>query len=388
MNLNFNLGNNPGLPNTETTPSEIAIQCEGVTRRFGGVPAVSGVTFRAPRGSILALLGPSGCGKTTLLRMIAGYDRPDEGSITIRGRAVVGPKVWVEPEKRHIGFVFQDYALFPHLSVAANVAFGVRGTSRAERRERVLRMLALVGLEASANRMPHELSGGMQQRVALARALAPDPDVVLLDEPFSNLDAGLRRQIREDVHRILRAARATAVFVTHDQEEALSLGDLVAVMSQGQILEIGAPRELYLNPRRRETAEIIGAVNKLRGESLGVTVRCALGQLPVAKPCRTGPMEVILRPEAIQLRPFSPYAMEPGRDLGSHAVGEVEALQFHGSHQHICVRLTTGERLRVRVGPEQFFKVGQSVVARAPEPALCFAADGASRMELSEPDGA
>ncbi len=349
---------------------KFGIQCSGVGKRFDSTVAVDGVSLEVEIGKTLALLGPSGCGKTTLLRLIAGFETPDAGTISIRERIVVGPGVWVPPENRHIGFVFQDYALFPHLSVGGNIAFGLKGMTRRERRNRVAEILALVGMGDQGNKMPHELSGGQQQRVALARALAPDPDVVLLDEPFSNLDASLRSQVRAELHRILRTAEATAIFVTHDQEEALNLGATVAVMREGRILENAAPREIYLRPKNRDTAAIVGSVNLLRGESLGVTVRCALGQLPVAHPCRVGPMEIMLRPESIHLKPYS-----PATDPNGAITGTVKDLQYHGNHQHIRVALDGGEEVRVKVGPEQFYQEGQRVVVRVPDPVVCFSSE-------------
>lgn len=340
-----------------------AIQCSDLTKRFGPIVAVDGVTLEVEEGETLALLGPSGCGKTTLLRLIAGFERPDAGRIAIHERSVVGPGTWVPPDRRHIGFVFQDYALFPHLSVGRNIAFGLK--DRAKKRARVKEMLNLIGfVESQADRMPHELSGGQQQRVALARALAPDPDLVLLDEPFSNLDASLRLQMRQEVDRILKAAGATAVFVTHDQEEALNLGSTVAVMSRGRILEVATPRGIYLDPQSREAAEIAGSVNTLRGESTGVTIKCALGQLPLARPCRTGPMDVLLRPESIELKPAV------GEDDGRDAEGTIRRLDFHGSHLHVLVALAGGEKLRVQVDPGRRFQIGQRVSVSVPGPVI------------------
>ncbi len=351
-------------------PDHFGIQCEGLTKRYGATTAVDGAKLEVERGKTLALLGPSGCGKTTLLRLFAGFEIPDAGRILIRGRKVFGEGAWIPPERRHIGFVFQDYALFPHLSVGGNVAFGINNCSRAERRKKVEAMLELVGLQNQGHKMPHQLSGGQQQRVALARALAPDPDVVLLDEPFSNLDAGLRRQVSQELRRILEAANATAVFVTHDQEEALNLGAKVAVMSEGRIIESGAPRDIYLHPKSPAAARIVGSVNFLKGDSLGVTVRCALGPLPLAHPCRIGPMEVLLRPETIQMRPYSPVAETTP---GAQAV--VCDLQYHGNHQHVRVRLDGGEELKVKVGPERFYQVGQRVLVRVTDPVVAFSAE-------------
>lgn len=346
-----------------------AIKCESVSKQFGTTEAVRNVSLEVPAGRTLALLGPSGCGKTTLLRLIAGFERPDAGRILIRDREVVGPKAWVPPEKRHIGFVFQDYALFPHLTVGANIAFGLNKLPRGERGERVEACLDLVGLIGLGERMPHELSGGQQQRVALARALAPDPDLVLLDEPFSNLDADRRLQVREELKRILKVAKATAIFVTHDREEALNLGDDVAVMDEGRIVETGPAREVYLHPKSKEAAGIVGSANILHGESMGVTVKCAIGQLPVAHPCRLGEMDILIRPESIRLN-----ALTPGSELPKSGLGVVSDLQYHGNHQHVRVRLSGGEELRVKVGPEQMFLLGQRVQVQVPDPVICYEA--------------
>jgi iron(III) transport system ATP-binding protein len=216
-----------------------AIEAQGLVRDFDGRVAVAGVDLRLERGGFLAVLGPSGSGKTTLLRMIAGFERPDAGAVHIAGRTVSGPGAWVEPEARRIGMVFQQGALFPHLTVGGNVGFG------ATRPERVAECLDLVGLADRAGGYPHELSGGERQRVALARALAADPDVVLLDEPFSALDAGLRERLREEVAAILREAGTSTLLVTHDQSEALSLADTVAVLREGRLEQVGTPEEVY-----------------------------------------------------------------------------------------------------------------------------------------------
>ncbi len=236
-----------------------------VSKRFGPAdpPAVDGLSLRVAEGEILALLGPSGCGKTTTLRLIAGLESPDAGTITLRGQVVAGPGRAVPPEERGIGIVFQDYALFPHLTVADNVAFGLPrdGATGA----RVEPVLDLVGLGGFGARYPHELSGGQQQRVALARALAPAPALMLLDEPFSNLDADLRAQMRDEVERILRTSGTTAVFVTHDQEEAFTLADRVGVLQAGRIEQLAPPQELYHRPATRFVAAFVGAADFLPG---------------------------------------------------------------------------------------------------------------------------
>jgi iron(III) transport system ATP-binding protein len=233
------------------------IQLDGVTKRFGALAAVADATLTVERGELLAVLGPSGCGKTTMLRLVAGFELPDSGEVRIDGRAVCGSD-WVPPERRQVGMVFQDYALFPHLSVAENAGYGL---PRKERAARVAEVLELVGLAGLEERRPHELSGGQQQRVALARALAPSPSIVLLDEPWSNIDPLLRGAMRDDIARILRNAGVTVVLVTHDQEEAFSLADRIALMDAGRIVQVGTPEEMYYRPVSRRVAEFVGTTN-------------------------------------------------------------------------------------------------------------------------------
>lgn len=237
--------------------TQIAVQCEQISKLFSHTPAVRNVSLAVNEGEILALLGPSGCGKTTTMRLIAGFERPDSGRIAIGGKEVVGPSGFTPPEKRQVGMVFQNYALFPHMTVAANVAYGLPRTSVAV--TQVEAMLELVGLAGMGKRMPHELSGGQQQRVALARALAPQPQVLLLDEPFSGLDESLRDQVRGEVARILRESKATVIVVTHNQDEALFLGDRVAVMNAGFVEQVAKPEDLYLTPASRFVAEFMGS---------------------------------------------------------------------------------------------------------------------------------
>jgi ABC-type Fe3+/spermidine/putrescine transport system ATPase subunit len=243
--------------------AEGVVACRGLTKRFGALEAVAALDLDVFGGELLALLGPSGCGKTTTLRLVGGFERPDAGTVDLAGVPVAGPDVFVPPERRRIGVVFQDYALFPHLTVAANVGYGVR--DRSARRARAAEMLELVGLGNKATRRPHELSGGEQQRVAIARALAPDPAILLLDEPFSNLDAALRLRVRAEVRDILLAANATAVFVTHDQEEALELADRVSILNKGKIEQLGTPEEVYEKPASAFVLKFLGNVNLFHG---------------------------------------------------------------------------------------------------------------------------
>ncbi|MXZ19631.1 MAG: ABC transporter ATP-binding protein, partial [Caldilineaceae bacterium SB0665_bin_25] len=278
------------------------LHLQGVSKQFGRksapVLAVNDVSLTVDRGEFIALLGPSGCGKTTTLRLIAGFERVDAGTIEIDGALMAGSSVHVQPERRRVGMVFQEYALFPHVSALANIEFGLRRMPAADKRARTLEILELTGLAGLEGRMPHELSGGQQQRVALARALAPNPALILLDEPFSNLDAGLRARVRAELGEILHAAKATAIFVTHDQEEALSMVDRVAVMLDGSVKQVASPHELYTNPATRSVAEFIGDANFLPGFGQGDTIECELGVLAARKQVR-GPVDILLRPENI-----------------------------------------------------------------------------------------
>ena len=283
---------------------DVVVELHEVTKSYQDPahPAVDRLSLRLARGETVALLGPSGCGKTTLLRLIAGFEAPDAGTVTVGGRTMSSESAFVPPEERRIGFVFQDYALFPHLDVLGNVAFGLAGRSPTERRARARQVLDLVGLTVFARRYPGQLSGGQQQRVALARALAPEPDLILLDEPFSNLDAALRAGTREEVRRILERSGATTLLVTHDQEEAMTFADRLAVMRAGRLEQEGAPEETYLAPRTAFVAGFLGRTNLLRGHAVGATVRTRLGELPRSREAR-GPVLVSLRPEDLVLVP-------------------------------------------------------------------------------------
>jgi iron(III) transport system ATP-binding protein len=288
------------------------------------------------------LLGPSGCGKTTALRLIAGLERPDAGTVEVAGRAVGGSGTWVPPERRRIGMVFQDWALFPHLDVRGNVAFGLDG----ETRTRVGELLELARLSGLEDRMPHELSGGQQQRVALARALAPSPEVLLLDEPFSNLDAQLRTEVRSDVRRVLRSTGTTAVFVTHDQEEALSIADRMAVMIAGRIRRSGTPYEVYADPADAAVARLLGQTNLLPARITRGVAMTALGELPVPD-ATDGVAEVLVRPESLRATP------DPA---GQARIVDVE---FYGHDQLLRCALADGTELDVRLmGPHPELGVG------------------------------
>jgi iron(III) transport system ATP-binding protein len=293
------------------------IRLEGVGKRFGDVVALHDASLCVERGEVVALLGPSGCGKTTLLRLVAGFEQPDAGAIEVGGSVVASAATYVPPERRRVGMVFQDYALFPHLTVAENVGFGL---SRRDRPRRVPELLHVVGLESLGSRYPHELSGGQQQRVAVARALAPAPDLVLLDEPWSNVDPGLRETLRAEVTEIIRPLGVTVVLVTHDREEAFSLADRIAVMREGTVVQEGTAEELYFSPSTRWVAEFVGAANVIAGRVVGGRIETPLGSF-AANGSQTAEALVLVRPELLELRPDPAGDAEViGREFRGHDV--------------------------------------------------------------------
>jgi iron(III) transport system ATP-binding protein len=328
-----------------------AIVLEEVTKSFGATHAVRQVGLEIEHGELMAVLGPSGCGKTTLLRLIAGFETPDHGSVRVGDETVAGPGRVVPPEKRRVGMVFQDYALFPHLTVEANIAFGLSRRPRDERERLTLRTLELVGLQHKTGRHPHELSGGERQRVALARALAPEPEVVLLDEPFSSLDATLRADLRREVELILRDAEATALLVTHDQEEALSLADRLAVMREGRIVQVGAPEDVYGRPASRWAAQFVGEVNVLSGVARGGGVETELGRFDLRAPA-TGTVHVAVRPEQLELS---------ARHDGN---AEVVAREFRGHDVLYRLRHEGGRTVLVQLPSLELYEVGARVFVR------------------------
>jgi iron(III) transport system ATP-binding protein len=311
-----------------------------LAKSYGGPPVLAGVDLDVPSGSLTAILGPSGCGKTTLLRLIAGFLTPDAGTIQLGDTVVAGPGRSVPTSRRNVGYVAQEGALFPHLDVAANISFGL---PRARRRggARVDDLLDLVGLDPSlARRSPHELSGGQQQRVALARALAPEPAVVLLDEPFSSLDAGLRGETGRAVVAALRALDATAVLVTHDQSEALSLADQVAVMRSGRLVQVGAPKTLYEAPTDRGVAEFVGAAVVLPATYRDDAAECALGVLPVSVPTAPHPQAVMVRPEQLLLgRPDRAAVRGLVREVSYYGHDASVRLVLEGSGTEVVARV-------------------------------------------------
>jgi iron(III) transport system ATP-binding protein len=347
------------LPATSSLPTGLLLH--GVTKYFGNVKAVDGVDLELKQGQLLALLGPSGCGKTTTLRLVAGFETVDDGVIEIGGQQVASGYSHVPPEKRRVGMVFQEYALFPHLNVLDNIKFGLRDYAANQRDRRAADTLEMVGLLGLEKRMPHELSGGQQQRVALARALAPEPALILLDEPFSNLDAGLRVRVRAEVRAILKQAGATAVFVTHDQEEALSLVDEVAVMLSGRVQQVATPQELYRQPTNRQVAEFIGDANFIVGYAHGRRIDSEFGELESQVPV-TGEVDVLIRPESLEISPAPP----------SENAHRVRRQLFFGHDQLVTVQLSNGRTLDVRMGPAYTFASGQPVTVKVQGPVMAY----------------
>ena len=377
-----------------------ALVCTGLRKTFGRVVAVDDFSLSVEAGEILALLGPSGCGKTTALRLIAGFERPDTGSVRVGGRTLVDTHTWVPPEQRRIGMVFQDYALFPHRTITGNVSYGLgqapeNGSAQASRwttlwrwlhvrrhglrgvnhreavRDRVQEVLRLVSLDHIAQRYPHQLSGGEAQRVALARALAPAPTLILLDEPFSNLDTRLRVSVRSEVHDILKRAGAAALFVTHDQDEALSLADRVAVMHDGRIEQVGTPQDIYRRPVTRFVAEFVGDTDFLPGVLESGMLQTELGELalPASYGQIPGPdVDVLFRPESLRVTTL-PLNAGTASDAPPEAI--VLNRRYFGHDQVLALRLYSGRVVHARLGPGDRFVTGDRVrVHTAGAPAL------------------
>lgn len=280
-----------------------ALEISGLHKTLGARPVLAGVDLSVDDGELTAVLGASGCGKTTLLRLIAGFEVPDEGTIVLGGRVVSGNGVLVPAQRRHVGYVPQEGALFPHLNVSENIVFGLpRSARRAE--YRVDELLELVGLDRHVrHRPPSQLSGGQQQRVALARALAPRPTLLLLDEPFSSLDAALRAETRAAVVTALRAAQAAALLVTHDQGEAMSMADRIAIMRDGRILQTGSPATVYGRPADAETARSVGEAVTLAAQVRDGSAETSIGQIPLRRTVENGPVRLLVRPEQVRILP-------------------------------------------------------------------------------------
>lgn len=365
------------------------LHLEGITKQFehSSYPAVANVTLTLQQGDLLGLLGPSGCGKTTLLRIVAGFEQPQSGMVELAGRPVAGGGYWVPPEQRDTGMVFQDYALFPHLSVADNVAFGLkksRDRSKAHGfKEKVKEAIALVGLSGLEQRYPHELSGGQQQRVALARALAPRPALILLDEPLSNLDVQVRLRLRQEVRSILKETGTSAIFVTHDQEEALSISDKVGVMRGGHLEQLGTPEEIYTHPASRFVAEFVTQSNFLPARRREHLWETEIGSFEVtmvdSKFNPTGETqsslievgELMLREENLILK------------VDDEAKVVIRDRHFLGREYRYCLETPSGKQLHARTTLSTLLPVGTRVQLSVANPLQIFPA--ASSISQSTP---
>ena len=339
------------------------LECRGVTKFFGEACAVRDVSLTLEPGEILVLVGPSGSGKTTLLRLLAGFETLDNGTVSLEGRLVAGPEAWAPPEARRLGIVFQDYALFPHMTVLQNVLFGLNGWPRSERATRARQMLETVRMDHLAERYPYQLSGGEQQRVALARSLAPRPLALLLDEPFSNLDPQLRREMRTEVKDILRSSEVTAMHITHNQQEALLMGERVAVMNAGRVEQVGTPEEIYLRPRTRFVAQFLGAQDFIPARATEDGLVTEIGVLHPETPLPLGTeVEVIAHPNDIALR------------HSNTGQGRVLTRGFRGMHYFYSLSLPSGLVVHSMQHHTAYYKEGDCVdVALEPNQTLtCF----------------
>ena len=342
-----------------------ALSLTGVTHDYGKVRAVADLTLSVAPGEVVCLLGPSGCGKSTVLRLAAGLEEVQVGQVAIEGAVVGSPGAHVPPESRNVGLVFQDFALFPHLTICNNVGFGIRSTDQDARRARIMAALGDVGLAHAEQSFPHMLSGGEQQRVALARALAPKPKLLLLDEPFSGLDTRLREQVRDVTLEALRKSGTATLMVTHDAEEAMFMADRIAMMREGRIVQEGTPIDLYRRPTSLFVAAFFGEVNRLSGQADGGQVATRLGVVPTRLPSGRR-AEVAVRPEALRVD-LSGGIGVPARVVSAHPLGRSTRL---------VLALDDGQRLRARIwGLHQPAPDTQVTIALDPAQAFVFPAD-------------
>ena len=339
----------------ESMDKPVILNVEGVSKKFVGseTPAVNQVSFSLIQGELLALLGPSGCGKTTLLRIIAGFEKPTSGKLELAGKKINSKDSWLPPEKRNTGMVFQDYALFPHLNIADNIAFGLKTKKPRlvlkEIKTRVVEVLNLVGLKGLEKRYPHELSGGQQQRVALARALAPKPALILLDEPLSNLDVQVRERLRHEVRSILKSTNIAGIFVTHDQEEAMAISDRIAVMKEGKLEQLGTPEDIYSRPYSKFVAEFVTQANFVSAKKEGNVWHTELGAWDIATPVTLNCGELMFRQEDIKLEP------------DEQATTVIQEREFLGREYRYCLETSSGKRLHARTNVTTQLPVGTKV---------------------------
>jgi len=348
---------------SETRSRAPVIAVAGLTKRYPGSreAAVDDLAFAVNEGETLAILGPSGCGKTTTLRLLAGFEAPDAGEVRIRDRVVAAPGRWVPPERRGLGMVFQQFALFPHLTAEQNVAYGLERLRRGERRQRTLEVLHLVGMTEYADRYPHQLSGGQQQRIALARALAPEPLVLLMDEPFGSLDAALRADMRRDVKAILAHLGATAILVTHDQEEAFTLADRILILRCGRLEQLNTPDNIYHRPATRFVAAFAGIADFVPAVVQDAHAVSELGSFPFGGTPPARDVDLLLRPDDIDIEP------------AAGGQGRIVHREFKGADNLYTVRLPSGRTVRSVQPSLAVYQIGQRVLVRAePDHVLLF----------------
>lgn len=328
----------------------VLIECQELSKSFQNAKAVDGVSLTVSRGEILVIIGYSGCGKTTLLRLLAGFEVPDEGVVRLGGHVVAGEGVWIPPEARRVGMVFQDYSLFPHMTVAKNIEFGLKGLDKRAKAQRVQELLELVHMEGFAERGPHQLSGGEQQRVALVRSLASYPVALLLDEPFSNLDTRLRYQLRSEVRGIVQRLGVTTVFVTHDQQEALFLGDQIAVMNEGKLEQVGTPEDVFLRPSTRFVARFIGGADFLSATVTENGLASEVGFLDGSVDQPIGArVAVAVRADQVSIQP------------SDEGMGRIEGRVFRGLNYMYLLSLPSGATLHTIQHPSLFLAPGDLV---------------------------
>jgi len=348
------------------------IECRNLGKSYGTVQAVTEISLSLEEQESLSILGPSGCGKSTLLRLIAGLEVPSQGQVFLHGQEISGRKIILPPEHRKFGMIFQDFSLFPHLSVKDNVEYGAAG-SKTEKQQRVHELLELVSLPHLAAKMPHQISGGEQQRIAVARALAPRPRLILMDEPFSNLDYQLRQHLRRDIREILRHEGVATVLVTHDQVEAITFSDRMLLMQKGKLVQQGTPSEIYQNPQTIWASSFVGEANHLPVEWQNDSLQTPLGELNVPSEIGINACILMVRPEDFQLESVS----------ADQANGIVKFVDFYGSVQRVGVVLKSGESVQVSGSPHLLWNQDDSVRITA-ERYLCFNSTGNRLNGISE----
>lgn len=335
-----------GFPTVVPTRTAIegptVLALEDIRHAYGDVVAIHSLSLSVAAGEVVCLLGPSGCGKTTALRIAAGLEEIQAGRVLLDGAVIADETHALAPERRNVGFLFQDYALFPHLTVAENIAFGLQGLRNGEKRARVTDILERVTLSGASDRYPHELSGGQQQRVALGRSLAPEPHVILLDEPFSSLDARMRDQVRDNTLHALKQSGAATLMVTHDAEEAMFMADRIAVMNGGQLVQVGTPVELYCHPQSAFVAEFFGEVNRFPGVVQEGKVATPFGYLPARDVPDGETADILVRPEALKLGP-----LEEGQDPKQAVTVIASRMLGRTSLIHLCICRQTGRELHL-----------------------------------------